>query len=110
MIKPSFLLSLGVFALSACQMGPTPEEKLANAACADASLQSGCHQMIHGALEAQAEQRQADAQTVPGARRQQHSYLDDFETRPAIIDSPIAPPQTETQTQTQTEPPSTPEK
>lgn len=104
MIKRSLLLPLAVLAVSACQAGLTPEQKLAEEACADASLQSGCHQMIHGTLEAQAEQRLADAQTVPGAKRQQHSYLDDFETRPAIIDSPIAPPKAENQTQTQTPP------
>ena len=97
MIRRALLLPLGALALSACQTGLTPEQKLANDACADASLQSGCHQMIHGALEAQAEQWQTAAQSEPGARRQQHSYLDDFETRPAIIESPIAPKKAETQ-------------
>ncbi len=96
MIRRNHLLSFSALTLAACQAGLTPEQKLANDACADASLQSGCHQMIHGALEAQAEQWQTAAESEPGARRQQHSYLDDFETRPAIIENPIAPKKAET--------------
>ena len=59
---------------------------------------------MHGTLEAQAEQRQVDAQSLPGAKRQQHSYLDDFETRPAKIENPIAPPKIEPKTEPPTEP------
>ena len=93
-MKPQRLsLALGLILVSACQAGMATDSELADAACANQSIQSGCHQMVLGVMEEQMRQKREAA----GVESTQHSYLENFETRPAIIENPTGPAQQETE-------------
>ena len=78
---------LGLLLLPACQAGMMSDHQKADAVCADRSIQSGCHQLVLGVMEEEERQKREAA----GLEKTEHSYLEDFETRPAIIENPTGP-------------------
>ena len=97
------LLPIAILMVTACQGGVPTDREIANAACSDRSIQSGCHQIVHAVMEEEKRQKREAA----GLETSQHSYLENFETRPAILENPTGPARDTSPTKDEESPPNT---